>query len=636
MKNLIQIYKMMLRYWPYMIAGFISLLGFAAFSGVSITMVIPLFDYIFTPRETTPTIYKIADFFHYFGEKLNQIFAQTGSIFDIKQEEIQTLFSEGLGDVLSKTDPWLLLIIICLTFLILVLIKNFFYFLNKIFFATLRGRTILDIRNSIFQNYLNQSLKFFNINKPGDSLVRLVNDVNIVSKMFLNEMFNLVRDIFLLVVFAGIALYINAKFFLFSLIILPVFGLLISWLGKKLKKYAKRIQKKFSDMFSNIEEVLNSMKIVQAFSRENYELEKFKKINWQYFLFWRRSIFYNSFNNPIGELHGTVTAILIILIGGRLVLDPNTGISTGEFMLFLSAIFSMLHPIKTLTNAYAEIRKAQVSLDRIFYVFNLKTGIKNPENPVFKKSFTSEIKVKNVNFGYNSDTDVLKNINLEIKKGEKVAFVGSSGAGKTTLVNLFPRMYEINSGEILIDGVNINQIDLKDLRTLFGTVTQESILFSDTIANNIGYGSLKEVTEDEIKKAAKIAFADEFIEKLPNQYNELLHQKGANLSGGQQQRLCIARAIVDNPPILIFDEATSALDTEAEQKVQRAINQATRNRTVLVIAHRLSTVLTADKIVVIDKGEIVDIGTHSELLERCERYQTLYNLQFDDSAAGEF
>jgi subfamily B ATP-binding cassette protein MsbA len=319
-----------------------------------------------------------------------------------------------------------------------------------------------------------------------------------------------------------------------------------------------------------------------------------------------------------------------------LVLDPKTGISTGEFMLFLSAIFSMLHPIKTLTNAYAEIRKAQVSLDRIFYVFNLKTGIKNPENPVFKKSFTSEIKVKNVNFGYNSDTDVLKNINLEIKMGEKVAFVGSSGAGKTTLVNLFPRMYDINSGEILIDGVNINQIDLKDLRTLFGTVTQESILFSDTIANNIGYGSLKEVTEEDIKKAAKIAYADEFIETLPNQYNELLHQKGANLSGGQQQRLCIARAIVDNPPILIFDEATSALDTEAEQKVQRAINQATRNRTVLVIAHRLSTVLTADKIVVIDKGEIVDMGTHSELLERCERYQTLYNLQFDDSAAGDF
>lgn len=635
MKNLIKIYKIMLRYWRSLIAGFISLFGFALFSGFSITMIIPLFDYVFFPRDTTPTIYKVSEFFHVLGAKLDQVFSHMDSVMDLQDKEIRSLLAEGMSDLLSKTDPWLLLIIICFTFFVLVLIKNIFFFINKITFANLRGRTIFDIRNSMFETYLHQSQKFFNRNKPGDSLVRLVNDVNIVSQMFLNEMFNLIRDLFLMIVFAIIAISVNAYLFLLTLLILPVFSLLVFWLGKKLKKYAKRIQTKFSDMFSNIEEVLNNMKIVQSFSQENYELNKFKKINWKYFLFWRKSIAYTSLNRPISELHGALTAILVILIGGSLILSPESGLTPGEFLLFLSAIFSMLHPTKTLTQAYADIRKAQVSLDRIFYILNLKTAIKNANNPVPKKNFTSNIRLKNVNFGYIHQTDILKNINLEIKKGGKVAFVGSSGAGKTTLVNLFPRMYDIRSGKILIDGVNIKQIDLKDLRRLFGTVTQESILFSDTIANNIRYGSLNNITKARIAKAAEIAFADEFIKDLPDRYSEMLHHKGSNLSGGQQQRLCIARAIVDDPPILIFDEATSALDTEAEQKVQRAITQATKNRTVLVIAHRLSTVLSADKIVVMDKGKIIDIGKHNELLQRCGRYQILYNLQFNDSEAEE-
>jgi subfamily B ATP-binding cassette protein MsbA len=403
---------------------------------------------------------------------------------------------------------------------------------------------------------------------------------------------------------------------------------LIGWLGKKIKKYAVRIQQKFSDMFSNIEEVLNSMKIVKAFARENYELERFKKINWKYFKFWRKSVIYTSLNTPIGELNGTLTAIIVILVGGRMVLDPSSGFTAGQFLMFLFAIFSMLHPMKTLTKAYADIRRAQVSLDRIFYILNRKPEIENDPDAIHKTSFEQDIVLKNVNFGYKKETDVLKNINLAIKKGEKIAFVGSSGAGKTTLVNLLPRLYDISSGEILIDGVNIKKIDLKDLRTLFGTVTQDSILFTDTVANNIRYGALEDVSDEMVREAARIAFADEFIEKLPNKYNEMLSQKGSNLSGGQRQRLCIARAIVNDPPILIFDEATSALDSEAEKKVQKAIDQATKNRTVLIIAHRLSTALTADKIVVMDQGKILDIDTHEELLKRCERYQTLYHLQF--------
>ena len=241
------------------------------------------------------------------------------------------------------------------------------------------------------------------------------------------------------------------------------------------------------------------------------------------------------------------------------------------------------------------------------------------------------IKYKNVGFSYNGSKKVLREINLTINKGEKIALVGSSGSGKTTMVNLLERMYDTTSGEILIDNINIKDIKLQDLRTLMGTVTQESILFADTIANNIGYGTLNKITQEEIAKAAKIAYANEFIDSLSEKYKTLLHTRASNLSGGQRQRLCIARAIVADPPILIFDEATSALDTEAEMKVQKAIEQATKNRTVIVIAHRLSTILTSDKIVVMDDGKIVGMGKHKELIETCDRYKTLHDLQFNDS-----
>jgi subfamily B ATP-binding cassette protein MsbA len=632
MKNVKRIYKIMLRYWGYLLAGLFFMLGYAVFSSVSIMMAIPLLDYVFKPEKVTILYSNFPSFQIAIQKIITHFIAQHGSLFALSQKQNYEPFLKELKTLFLHTDPIFLLWLISVTLILLVLLKNIFFYCNKIMFANLRGKTIRTIRNQMFKKYLYQSLAFFNINKVGDSLVRMVSDVKIVSNFFIRAIFDALQNIILILFFARIALFLNAKLFLISLILLPVFSIIINFIGNKIKKYSKRIQIQSSNLFSNVEEILNSMRIVKAFSREDHELGKFKDINQKHFKFWRKSRVYHFFNVPLSELNGTITGVVVLLIGGNQVLSGSNDFTLGSFFTFLFAIFSMLHPMKVISKAYAEIRKALVSLDRMSVILDIKSEIEEAQDAVEKDTFESKIELRDVSFSYEKSNEVLENIFLEINKGERVAIVGGSGSGKTTLVNLLERMYDTSSGEILIDGTEIKNIKVKSLRTLFGTVTQESILFSNTIADNISYGTLEDVSDKEITNAAKVAYADEFIDKLPQKYNEMLQTKASNLSGGQKQRLCIARAIVGNPPILIFDEATSALDTEAEQKVQRAIEQATKNRTVIVIAHRLSTILSSDKIVVLDQGRILGIGKHQELLETCERYKTLYELQFADNA----
>nr|MDK2850886.1 ATP-binding cassette, subfamily bacterial MsbA [Candidatus Cloacimonadota bacterium] len=616
---------MMLRYWPFIIAGLITMVLYALFSGVSVTVLVPLFDYVFNPNKPAPVYENSSEILSALTETLHNF----GSLAGIRGISDLNPLWEELKQLMLFSDSLSLLYILCAMIVLLILFKNLFYFANRSFFVLLRGKTIRDMRSYMFRRYLTQSLDFFSKNKVGDAIVRMVNDVEIVSNQFIYAVFNSIRDIATVIVYMYIAIFLNARLFAYSILVVPILTFTLGFLGKKIKKYSKRIQTQISAMFSTVEEVLNSIKIVKAFRREEDEYKAFEKINSKHLKQWQKSQIYSSMNVPLSELNSAITGVVVVIIGGGMILDPSNSFSLGDFTAFLFAMFSMLHPLKNITQLYTEVKKAIVSLDRIALVLNQESSIKDAEDAINKKSFDHEIRFNHVSFYYTQDNYVLKDINLTISKGMKLAFVGASGGGKTTITNLLNRMYDVKEGSITIDGIDIRKIKLDDLRQLFGVVTQDSVLFTKTIRDNIAYGSRKALSDDQIQQAAKIAHADEFINEFPDGYDQLLDIKGLNLSGGQRQRLCIARAIVGNPPILIFDEATSALDTESERKVQDAIDEATRNRTVILIAHRLSTILAADKIVVLEGGRIIDSGKHDELLERCPRYQTLYKLQFN-------
>ena len=611
-----------------MISGVITTLIFAALSSISLGMTVPLFDYVFGLMHKDNTYNTFGEFYNRFYSSTAQFFSQS-DFSDLFSSEHLGLLLESYKDLLSHTDQMLLLFLIGITMIILIVIKNSFYYVNRIIFATLRGKVIYQLRNKLFRKYLDLSLTFFRKITIGDSQVRLTSDANIVSNLFIRSFFGSLRDVALIIVNVTIALLINCKLFLYTAVIVPVVSILISFLGKKVKKYSKRIQKIYGILFSKIEEVFNGFKIVKSFSKEDFEFKRFITHNFKFYKSWRRAQIYQALSVPLSEINGTLVGIVVLIIGGKMVLDNPTEFTFGSFMFFMLAVFSILHPVKNITKAYIEIKKAMVSLERIYEVLDTVSEISERPDAVSISEFKDSIKISSLRFSYNNDGNVLSDINIEIKKGEQIALVGSSGSGKTTLVNLIERFYNPDEGIIAIDGINIKDIKISDLHNLFGTVTQESILFNDTIFNNISYGSNKKVSAEDVKKAARIAYADEFIDKLPAGYDTLLSPKGSNLSGGQKQRLCIARAIVGDPPILIFDEATSALDSESEKNVQKAIDRATKDRTVIVIAHRLSTILNSDRIVVMEDGRILEIGTHEELLDSSSKYKFLYDLQFD-------
>jgi len=631
MKHLRFVYSVIIRYWALLLVGFVTMTLFALMQGISITLLVPLFDNVFVPNKTGVIYNDLTSFWYATSQTVTAFLHTHGGIWHIKSMEALKPLWEQVQQILSQSNSCMLLYALCGVIIVIIILRNIFYFIHRWCFTSVRAKVLYEIRNNMFNQYMSQSLAFFHTNRVGDSLVRMVGDVDIIAQYFINVIFSSLRDLISVFVAAYIAIMLNSRLFLWTLALLPAFSIIVGVLGKKIKKNSKRMQKQASSMYSNVEEILNSMPVVKAFTREPFELQRYDKLNRRYTKLWRNGEILQILTQPLTELNTTVIGAFLLVMGGSLILNSSGNFTLGNFSAFLIAVMSMLHPIKTLTSAYTNIRKALISLQRIGWVLDLTPQVADAQDAVAKTDFTTGIELRAVRFAYEPGKDVIHDVSLSIRKGQKVGLVGSSGSGKTTLVNLINRLYDLTGGEILIDGVPIRQIRLRDLHALFGLVTQDTVLLSDTIAGNIRYGPHRDVTDEQLRAAARIANADEYIEQLPEGYNTMLLTKGHGLSGGQRQRLCIARAVVGDPPILIFDEATSALDTEAERKVQQGIEQATRNRTVIMIAHRLSTVLSCDQIVVMDKGRVVAVGRHQELLASCSVYKRLYELQFESS-----
>lgn len=555
-------------------------------------------------------------------------------IFRSDEELIPAAFSTNPSDFLKYLDYEISLKILELGqfkslvyfsggIIIAFLLKNLFLYLSFFNLAYIRSAVVRDIRERIYNHILRLPLGYFNKEKRGDIISRFTNDVKEVEWSLLGVI-ELYFKHPIAIVIPIVALFsISYKLTFFVLLVLPVSGYLISRIGKKLKHAAQAGQEKMAEVLSHLEESLHGIKIIKAFSASKDKNERFKTLNDDHFKLMVKLHRKEFMASPLSEFMGSVVMSAILVYSGYLILMTDSAL-TPEFLIGYIAMFSqLLPPAKAISEAFFRLKKGAASLERINHV--LATEQEKDKNGLTEIPFEKSIQLNDLNFGY-GDQLVLKNINLEIKKGESVALVGPSGGGKSTLVDLIPRFHELNSGSISIDGRDIKDIDLSALRGMMGIVTQDAILFNDTAANNIKMGDYY-LSGDQIMNAAKVANAHQFIREMPDSYNTNLGEKGSNLSGGQRQRMSIARAVAKEPPILILDEATSALDTESEKMVQDALERVMKNRTSIVIAHRLSTIQNADKIVVLDRGEIAEQGTHNELLAKDGIYKKLVDLQ---------
>lgn len=531
--------------------------------------------------------------------------------------------------IFSGTDREILLKI-CFLILLAFFLKNVFGYLQAYFLAFVEQGMIRDLRNQSYVHLHKLPMSYFKNEKTGNLISRITNDVNVVQSSVSAVFLNMIREPLTIIFFLGLAISISWKLTLFSLLVLPFTIGIISWIGLILRKQSGFLQEKMADITTTLHETITGVKIVKAFGMEEYENRKFRAQTQSFFKLVLKMARVRNTASPLTEFLSVVVGGAMIYYGGALVLVDKT-LNASEFIVFLLAIFQMMPPIKELSSVNNRIQESSAAAERVFEILDTEPAIKNVQSPVSISEFNNKIEFQNVSFHYEDDTElVLDDINLSVVKGNVIAFVGSSGAGKTTCVDLLPRFYDPTSGKILLDGIDIKEIRLEDLRKLMGIVTQETVLFNESVKSNIAYG-IDTCSEEKLIDAAKAANAHNFILELPHGYETIIGEKGTKLSGGQRQRLSIARALLKNPPIMIFDEATSALDNESEVLVQQAIERLMTERTTLVIAHRLSTIRNADRIIVLDKGKIVQDGKHDELLlEEKGIYKKLYELQFRD------
>ncbi|MBE7645476.1 ABC transporter ATP-binding protein [Tenacibaculum finnmarkense] len=517
------------------------------------------------------------------------------------------------------------LVFICLLALSLFFLKNLFRYLASYVIAFLRTGIVKDLRDKLYDKIVELPISYFSEKRKGDIIARMTSDVQEVEGSIISSIETIVREPLTVIISISIMLFMSLKLTLFVFVLLPVSGVIISSISKKLKANSAKAQKETGNFLSFIEETLTGLRIIKGFNAQGVIATKFNNST-SNFKQLTTSVFHRkSLASPMSEFLGSATIIAILWYGGTEVLSKTSALQPDEFFGYIVLFYTVLNPIKLITSTFYNIQKGEASAERIMTVLNTENTIKDKSNATIKETFKDKIEFKNISFKYKDDY-VLKDFTLTINKGETVALVGQSGSGKSTLANLITRFYDVNKGEVVIDDDNIRDITKKSLRNLMGIVSQDSILFNDTITNNLKLGS-QNANDTAVLEAAKIANADEFIQNLPEKYNTNIGDSGNTLSGGQKQRLSIARAVLKNPPIMILDEATSALDTQSEQLVQVALDKMMKNRTSLVIAHRLSTIQNADKIVVMKKGAIVEQGKHDELLAKKGEYYKLVTMQ---------
>mgnify|MGYP003388250489 FL=1 len=603
----IRLFKIILTYWPLLIASSIAAIIFVLFNSASIWITATMINNV------------LIDF--------NALDAENSRLLALESlsaNEKLKLFSNNL--LLKKTaiDT---VSAVCVALIAVFTFKNIALYIKNITLSIIQFKLIRDLRNKLYEHLHYLSLSYFNKNKSGKLTSVLVSDIDNMKNSLSTSFQKLFVEPINILTFLILLFIISPKLASIAITVVPLSGVIIFGIARSIRRRAARTQEQLAGITSVIAETLGSIRIVKAFAMKAYEVKRFSSETQKYYKLMLRKDILRLVSSPVSEIVGASIAALLLWVGARDVLLAQS-ITSEDFIRFILLLFSLFRPMKNLSNVFNELQNGLASADRVFSILDVKSDITNAPSALHIDSLKKDIVFKDVSFHYgNKDEEVLSNINLSIKSGEIIALVGPSGGGKSTLVDLMPRFYDTIKGSISIDNNNIKDIDITSLRSLMGIVTQETFLFNDTVKANISYG-VESIGYDTIKAAAVAANAHDFIEKLPDGYDTVIGERGVSLSGGQRQRVAIARALVKNPPILILDEATSSLDTESEKKVQQAIEKLMRNRTVIVIAHRLSTVHNADKIIVLDKGKIVDQGSHQELINRDGIYKQLYNMQF--------
>lgn len=603
MRNLIKILKYAIPYWGFAALNVIFNIIGVLFSLVSFAAIIPVLNILFKLEATVSSAPPLAWNF----------------------ESIKLNFYYLISQMMERYGELRTLAYICIIIVVVFLLKNLFRYLAMFYIAEVRNGVVKDIRNAMYKKVLILPLSYYSEQRKGDIMSRMTTDVQEVEWSIMSSLEMIFRDPITIISYLITLFIMNYELTLMVIILLPLSGLLIGRIGRSLKRTSTKGQVKMGELLSTIEETLGGLRIIKAFNAIGWANENFNQTNHKYNRLMVKLYRKRDLASPLSEFLGIAVSVFVIYYGGRIILNPESSMDAAIFISYIAIFSQIINPIKALSTAAYNIQKGAASVDRIEHILKAEELITEKENALHLKDFTKKIEYRNVSFRYNQD-DVLTDINLTVEKGKTIALVGASGSGKSTLVDLLPRFYDTVKGEILIDDIPIKDLVISDLRGLMGIVSQETILFNGSVFENIAFG-LSNMSEEAVIAAAKVANAHEFIMQMPEGYQTNIGDRGIKMSGGQRQRLSIARAVLRNPPILILDEATSALDTESERLVQEALLNLMKNRTSIVIAHRLSTVQFADEIVVLQKGRIVERGTHAELIERTGVYKKLHDLQ---------